>query len=103
MKKASGKRRRAQRSNGFGELQDGFVKGLVSTGLLATLRDRGDRRRIVHSALQGGTALAAASFAAAAVKRRSLAGTLSGLALGVAGLYLIDQLTNAATEPNDGE
>lgn len=102
MKKTSGKRRRVRGANGFGELQGGFVKGLVSTGLLAALRDRGDRRRIVHTALQGGTALAAASFTAAAVKQRSLAGTLSGLALGIAGLYLIEQLTNT-TEPDDGE
>lgn len=103
MKKISGKRRRASRANGFGEAQDGFVKGLVSTGLLATLRGSGDPRRIVQSALQGGTALAAASFTATAIKRRSLAGALSGLALGVAGLYLIDKLTNTASEPGDGE
>ncbi len=103
MKKTSGKRRRARRSNSLADLQDGFIKGLVSTGLLATLRGGSDRRRIVQSALQGGTALAAASFAAGAVKRRSLAGALSGLAVGAAGLYLIDQLSNAACGPGDGE
>jgi len=102
MKKASGKRR-SRRANAFDELQDGFLKGFISTGLLATLRGGSDRRRIVQAALQGGTALAAASFAAGAIKRRSPTGALSAVAAGVAGLYLIDQFTNAATGPGDGE
>lgn len=102
MKQTSGKRR-TRRASAVDELQDGFVKGLVSTGLLATLRGSGDPRRIAQSALQGGTALAAASFAAGAIKRRSLSGALSGLAVGVAGLYLIEQLSNAASRPSDGE
>lgn len=87
-------RRRAGR--GIAELQDGFVKGFVSTGLLSVLRGDGNPRRAVIAALQGGTALAAASYAAAAIKRRSAAGALSAVAAGAAGLYLIDRIANAA-------
>lgn len=100
MKKTSRKLRRALRSNSVGEMQDGFIKGFVSTGLLATLRGTGDRRRIMHAALQGGTALAAASLAAGAINRRSLAGALTAVAVGAAGLYAIEQLMNTA-QTND--
>lgn len=96
MKKSARKFRRARRAEGFGELQDGFVKGFVSTGLLAALRGNADRRQAVRAALQGGTALAAASLAAGAINRRSLAGALSAVAVGAAGLYLIGQVADAA-------
>lgn len=101
MKKMS-RKRRSRRANAFGEVQDGFVKGFISTGLLASLRGGGDRRQTVQAALQGGTALAAASYAARAIQRRSLTGALSAVAAGVAGLYLIDQLTNAAADESAG-
>lgn len=102
MKKTSRKRRN-RRANAFGELQDGFVKGFISTGLLASLRGNGDRRQTVQAALQGGTALAAASYAAGSIQRRSLAGALSAVAAGIAGLYLIDQFTNAAADESAGD
>lgn len=102
MKKAS-RKRRSRRANAFGELQDGFVKGFISTGLLASLRGDGDRRQSLHAALQGGTALAAASYTAGSIKRRSLTGVLSAVAAGVAGLYLIDRFTNAAADESAGD
>ena len=95
MKKAAGKRKRAGRNKAFGELQDGFVKGFVSTALLAAARGNAGRTQIVRTALQGGAALAAASLAAGALQRRSLAGALSAVAVGAGGLYLVEQLTCA--------
>ncbi|MBI2306365.1 MAG: hypothetical protein HYU78_03600 [Rhodocyclales bacterium] len=101
MKKAARKLRRGLRSGAYRELQDGFVKGFVSTALLAAARGTADRRRIVRAALQGGTALAAASLAAGAINRRSAAGALSAVAIGAAGLILVGQLTNDAAGDDD--
>ncbi|MFC5300761.1 hypothetical protein [Azospira restricta] len=94
MKKRSRKARRAA----GGELQDGFVRGFVATGLLAALRDGAGRKQVLCAALQGGTALAAAGLAVDALKQRSPAGALSAVAAGAAGLYLIGRLADGETQ-----
>lgn len=76
-----------------GDLQDGFIKGFVSTGLLAALRDGNDRRTVVRAALQGGVALAAASGVAGALARRSPGTALAIAAAGTAGLCMAGQIT----------
>lgn len=88
-------RRRAARAAVWNELRDGFVKGFVSTGLLVALRDAGDSRRVLRAALQGGTALAAASVAAGAVGRRAPTTALTAVAAGALGLCLVDRLSEA--------
>lgn len=97
MKNKSSKRR----GKGLGELHDGFVKGFVSTGLLAAMRGTRDRHAILRAALQGGTALATASLVAGALARRSLPEAAGALALGAGGLYLIG-LSAAAAEDDAG-
>lgn len=95
MKKAARKQRGAMPPDGLGELRDGFVRGFVSTGLLVAAGGTADRRQIVRAAMQGGTALAAASLAVGAFNRRSLTGVLSAVATGAAGMYLIEQVARA--------
>lgn len=101
MKKAARKRPGAMRPERWSALQDSFVRGFVSTGLLATTSGAANRRRIIRAALQGGTALASASLAVDAIKRKSLAGVLSAVAAGAAGMYLIEQVARANTAPVD--
>lgn len=82
------------------ELQDSFIRGFVSAGLLAVLDGRGagrGTRRILRLALQGGAALAAGSVAAAALQRRQLTGTVAALAAGAAGLFTIEHLLREKT------
>lgn len=96
------RRKNTARSQG-GDLQDSFVRGFVSTGLLA-VSNAGNRRQALRTALQGGTALWAASLAAGAVRRRSLPGMLGALAAGSAGLLLIGQLLpDTPSTPNPEE
>lgn len=94
MKKAARKRRRSARADIWTDARDGFVKGFVSTGLLAALRDGNDSRRILVAALQGGTALAAASVAAGAIGRGDTPTTLAAVAAGSAGLAMIGRMAD---------
>lgn len=98
MKKAARKRRRSARADIWTDARDGFVKGFVSTGLLAALRDGNDSRRILVAALQGGTALAAASVAAGAIGRGDTPTTLAAVAAGSAGLVMIGRLAEDTTD-----
>lgn len=89
MKAGGRKHRRALRAGGlWGEAQDGFVKGFIATGLLAALRDGQSRQQVLRQALQGGTALAAASATAAALEQGAPLAALTALAAGAAGLVL---------------
>lgn len=97
--KTSRATRRALRPLRSPELQDNFVKGFVSTGLLAGIqggtrnaRGRADPRRVLRLALQGGTALAAGSAAADALQRRAPASALAAIGAGAVGLMLIERL-----------
>lgn len=81
------------------EIQDNFVRGFVSTGLLAGFqgsgkkrRARSNARRFLRLALQGGTALSAGSATLEALRRNSLSGVLGAIAAGSAALMVIEHL-----------
>lgn len=100
--KSGRRRRRTARGDGPPEAAwDGFVKGFASTGLLAALRDGQDHRRVLRLALQGGTALAAASAAARALNRGSAVTALASLAAGAVGLCLLQPEPAADTPDAD--
>ncbi|MBE7421385.1 MAG: hypothetical protein HS110_02860 [Zoogloeaceae bacterium] len=92
------KKHKRRRGTPLGVLHDGFVKGLVSTGLIAAMDGARERRDIARTALLGGAALATASLVADALSRRSLPVALGALALGAGGLWLIDDGMRAATQ-----
>lgn len=97
------KRRKNSARKPGSDLQDSFVRGFVSTGLIA-MSSAGNRRQALRTALQGGTALWAASLAASAVRQRSVPGMLGALAAGSAGLLLIGQLLpDTSTSPLNSE
>lgn len=91
---------RGERRSLGAELQDDFVRGFISTGLLAALTEPStgrNKRRILRLALLGGTALAAGSVAARALRRRELASTLTAIAAGAAGLLTIEHFLSVTT------
>lgn len=75
-----------------------FLKGtLVTAGLAALqgkpdLRQRSTQRRVLRHALQGGTALSAASSAARSLAQGRPAQALVAASLGAAGVYLIERV-----------
>lgn len=101
-------KRRNKRRYLRNELQDSFIRGFVSAGLLATVeghvsRQR-DTRRVLFRALQGGTALAAGSVAARAIKEHAFATSLAAIAAGAAGLLTIEyQLKKKPSKEKDHE
>lgn len=81
------------------ELQNNFIRGFVSAGLLAGLQNSGniacDRRRgkrALRLALQGGAALATGAAAADALQRGSPGVALAALAVGATGIVLIERV-----------
>ncbi len=91
------KLRKRRHAGPWADARDGFVKGFVSTGLLAALRDGNDSRRLLVAALQGGTALAAASVAAGSIGRGETLNTLAAVAAGSAGLALLGRMAEPQT------
>lgn len=90
-KKARKQERLARQGTGLGE---DFVRGFVSTALLAGLRER-KPSRLLRVALQGGIALAAASAAARATTRRSIPSALGAALVGYASLQLVEHFVPA--------
>lgn len=90
-KKARKPKRQALLGAGVGE---DFVRGFVSTALLAALKERSPPR-LLRMALQGGAALAAASVAARAATRRSVPTVLGAALVGYASLQLIKHIVPA--------
>lgn len=95
------KLRKRRRADLWADARDGFVKGFVSSGLLAVLRDGNDSRRVLVTALQGGTALAAASVAAGTIGRGETLNTLAAVAAGSAGLVMIGRMAEDADTAPD--
>lgn len=78
-----------------GEIADGFVRGLVSTGLLAASQRSAapDKpRRVMRLALQGGVALASAAATLAALRRDEPGRALLAVAAGAAGVAALENL-----------
>ncbi|OGB31785.1 MAG: hypothetical protein A3F78_07530 [Burkholderiales bacterium RIFCSPLOWO2_12_FULL_61_40] len=87
-KKARKQERLALQGAGLGE---DFVRGFVSTALLAGLKEH-QPSRLLRVALQGGIALAAASAAARATTRRSIPSALGAALVGYASMQLVEQI-----------
>lgn len=90
-------------------LANDFLRGLVTTGLLASVQERGRKpridRRTARLALQGGSALAAGSAAARAWQQGRKTAALSSVTLGVAAVLSIECLLQdkPAKEKHDGQ
>ncbi|MFT3759641.1 hypothetical protein [Thauera sp.] len=92
-----------------------FMQGFVAGGCLSAFQDRpaqlcspspAELKRVLRHALQGGTALAAGTWAAAAVRQQNYAGVLAAAAVGAAGVLIIERLlrdsAQAEQEKHDG-
>jgi hypothetical protein len=86
---------------------EAFVKGLVTTGVLASIQNRPVRPALdklaVRRALQGGAALAAGTVAAQAWQRQDLGRALTAIALGTASVMVLEQLMKETKEKQDGQ
>lgn len=86
----------------------GFAQGFVTAGCLSAFQDRpspqspADLKRVLRHALQGGTALAAGSQAAQALRQRDYTRALAATVAGAAGVLLIEQLLRDAA-PSEQE
>ncbi len=73
-----------------GEVQNGFFRGFIATGLVAAMAPNcSGARESFRLALQGGTALAVGIAGANALDRRDYLGALRAVAAGAAGLTAI--------------
>lgn len=86
------------------EAPTAFARGFLVTGLLATLQDRRtagavppSARKVLRHAVQGGSALAAASVAAEALARRDYSLAVAAVAAGAAGVLAAEYLLNIET------
>lgn len=85
-----------------------FVKGFIATACIAAVQDRtaplsrADLKDVVRRALQGGTALAAGTQVAVAVRQQDFTRALIAGAAGAAAVLLIERLLREA-EPSDKE
>lgn len=85
-----------------------FVKGFVATACIAAVQDRAaplsraDLKDILRRALQGGTALAAGTQVAVAVRQQDFTRALIAGAAGAAAVLLIERLLRDAV-PSDKE
>ncbi len=86
---------------------EAFVKGLVTTGVLASIQNRPGRpvldKLVVRRALQGGAALAAGTVAAQAWQRQDLGRALTAIALGTASVMVLEQWMKETKEKQDGQ
>ena len=86
---------------------EAFVKGLVTTGVLASIQNRSGRpvldKLAVRRALQGGAALAAGTVAAQAWQRQDLGRALTAIALGAASVMVLEQWMTETKEKQDGQ
>lgn len=84
------------------EPQNGFLRGAIAAGLLASLAPEVGRQEALRRALQGGAAMAAGIAGADAIDRRDYGAALLALAAGAAGLKAIDVLlSNSQTNQED--
>lgn len=107
MKRGKGK---AAKRQAKAEAAAAFARGFVATGLLSLFQDRlgpvpphpHDRRKILRHALQGGTALAAATMVAEALLQRDYPTVVTAAALGAGGVLAAEYLlTHRSNEEAD--
>lgn len=86
-----------------------FTRGFVSAGCISAFQDmttspsQVNYKRVLRHGLQGGTALAAGSRAATALRHRDYSGALIATALGAAGVLLIENLIRDSAKPQEEE
>ena len=77
---------------------ESFTQGLVAAGCVSAFQDvvrpdsRLQARRVLRHALQGGTALAAGTYAAEAVRCGDYTRAVMATAIGAAGVYALERL-----------
>lgn len=77
-----------------------FTQGFVAAACISAFQDvahpdsKADYKRILRHGLQGGTALAAGSHAAVALRRSDYTGALLSIGIGAAGVLLLEKLMN---------
>ncbi len=83
-----------------GEMGSDFIRGFVATSILSAVQDHPGKprldRRTLRLAMQGGSALAAASYAARAWQRGETGRTLAGIAAGLAAVATFEHLLQAS-------
>lgn len=84
------------------ELASNFTRGLVATGLVATIQDRWTQgkpsnRKVLRLALQGGAALASGIATAESLRRGDYARAVLALAGGALGVVTTEMLLNPPT------
>lgn len=84
-----------------------FTQGLVAASCISAFQDiatspaQVDYKRVLRHGLQGGTALAAGSRTAMALRHHDYAGALIATALGAAGVLLIENLMRDSAKPQE--
>lgn len=89
---------------GDGEARNGFVRGLVASGLVAAMANNSPAAcEAVRLALQGGTALATGIATANAVDRRAYGTAIAAIFVGAVVLKAINQLLPEQTSTCQNE
>lgn len=94
---------------GGGEVGADFIRGFVATGILSAVQDLPGRphldRRTLRRAMQGGSALAAGTYAARALRRGENGQALASIAIGMAAVATFEHLLQdqAAKEKTNGK
>lgn len=94
---------------GHGEVGADFIRGFVATGILSAVQDQPARlrldRRTLRCAMQGGSALAAGTYAMRAWRRSESGQALAGVAIGLAAVATFEHLLQdqAAKEKANGK
>lgn len=94
---------------GYGEVGADFIRGFVATGILTAVQDQPARphldRRTLRRAMQGGSALAAGTYAVRASRQGENGRALAGIAIGLAAVATFEHLLQdqAAKEKANGK
>lgn len=94
---------------GYGEVGADFIRGFVATGVLTAVQDQPARprldRRTLRRAMQGGSALAAGTYAVHAWRQGENGQALAGIAIGMAAVVTFEHLLQdqAAKERANGK
>ncbi len=94
---------------GYGNVGADFIRGFVATGILSAVQDRQANprldRRTLRRAMQGGSALAAGTYAVRAWQRRESGQALASIAVGLAVVATFEHLLQdqAAEEKANGK
>jgi hypothetical protein len=86
-----------------------FTQGFVASSCISAFQgvaypdSKADLKRVLRHGLQGGTALAAGSRAAMALRHGDYSGALLATAAGAAGVLIIEKLLRDSAQPDQEE